>query len=388
MISYGKQTIDQNDKDKVLEALNSDWLTQGSLVEKFENDLKTYFLAKHCTAVSNGTAALHLTGLALGWKPGDIIITSPITFLASANCIIYSGATPDFVDINPITYTIDLNQLEKKLKYYRSRGQNIKAIIGVDYAGHPCHWRELRQLANKYELQLVNDNCHALGASYYDDKGYASKYADVVTQSFHPVKHITTGEGGAILTNNSKVDEKVRRLRSHGMTKSKSSLEKDDGPWYYEMHDIGFNYRITDFQCALGINQLKKLDQFVIKRRKIAELYDKAFAENSILITPSTKNKIIHSYHLYPLRIDFENTEMDKRKFCSMMKKNKVLIQVHYIPVHQQPYYRKNFGFKRNDFPNALNFYEQEVSLPMFPSLSKNNQNSIIDLINQYYADK
>ena len=254
MISYGKQSIDQSDIDRVIDVLKGDWLTQGSAVETFENDLCIYFGAKHTCAVSNGTAALHLTAMALGWQPGEVIITPPITFLATVNCIVYVGATPDFVDIDPVTYTIDPNRVEEKIKQLNSQGKRVKSVIGVDYAGHPCDWKALREIADSYELQLVNDNCHAMGASYFDDKQYALKYADVVTQSYHSVKHITTGEGGAVLTNDPEIDEKARCLRTHGMTKVPQQLEKSDGPWYYEMQEMGFNYRITDLQCALGSN--------------------------------------------------------------------------------------------------------------------------------------
>ena len=274
MISYGKQSIDQSDIDAVVEVLKGGWLTQGPAIEIFENDLKTYFGASSACAVANGTAALHLTGLALDWQPGDIVITTPITFLATANCIVYAGAIPDFADIDPITYTIDPNRVEKKVKAYLSKGKKVKAIIGVDYAGHPCDWKALREIADKYDLQLVNDNCHAMGASYLGNNQYATKYADIVIQSYHPVKHITTGEGGAVLTNDQTMDEKIKCMRSHGMTKNPNKLEQNDGPWYYEMQEIGYNYRITDFQCALGSSQLKKLSQFVQKRREIAARYD------------------------------------------------------------------------------------------------------------------
>ena len=237
MISYGKQSIDQSDIDAIISVLKTDWLTQGPEVETFEDKLKYYFGSKHACAVSNGTAGLHLTGLSLDWQPGDIIITTPNTFLATANCIVYSGATPDFVDIDPNTYTIDHNLVEEKVIAYQSQGKKVKAVIGVDYAGHPCNWKALRKIALKYNLKLVNDNCHALGASYFDDRQYAIKYADVVTQSYHPVKHITTGEGGVVLTNNSEIDEKIRLLRTHGITKDPSKLENNDGDWYYEMHE-------------------------------------------------------------------------------------------------------------------------------------------------------
>jgi len=341
MISYGKQSIDQGDIDAVVDVLKGDWLTQGPAVETFENDLQKYFGAKNVCAVSNGTAALHLTGLALGWQPGDIIITSPITFLATANSIVYAGATPDFVDIDPISYTIDPNEVEKKVKHYRSVGKNVKAIIGVDYAGHPCDWEALRTIVDKYELQLVNDNCHALGASYFDDRQYAVKYADVVTQSYHPVKHITTGEGGAVLTNNPEIDKKVRCMQTHGMTKDPNQMEKNEGPWYYEMHELGYNYRITDFQCALGSNQLKRLDSFIMKRQKIALRYNDAFKNNEILKIPFCNNYNKHAYHLYPLLIPFEDFNISKSSFFENMFNSNINLQVHYIPIDLQPYYQK-----------------------------------------------
>jgi len=382
LISYGKQTIDQSDIEAVVQILKSDWLTQGPAVETFENDLNNYFGSKYACAVANGTAALHLTGLALGWQPGDIVITSPITFLATANCIVYAGATPDFVDIDPVSYTIDPNLVEEKIKSYQSKGQKVKAIIGVDYAGHPCDWKSLRTIADKYDLQLVNDNCHALGASYFGDKQYAVKYADVVIQSYHPVKHITTGEGGAILTNNAKIYEKVRRLRTHGMTKDSDVLRNNDGPWYYEMHEVGYNYRITDFQCALGTNQLRKLDAFIDKRRLIAQKYDDAFSKIGCSITPSVEDYSDHAYHLYPLQIDFDKLGLNKKEYFIDMKKINVNFQVHYIPIHIQPFYMKKYGFKLGDFSISETFYNREVSLPIYPLLNNEDADKICSLIN------
>jgi len=370
MISYGKQSIDQSDIDAVVDVLNGDWLTQGPAVETFENDLKSYFGAKNVCAVANGTAALHLTGLALGWQAGDIVLTSPITFLATANSIVYTGATPDFVDIDPLTYIIDPNLVEDKVKTYQSRGKKIKAVIGVDYAGYPCGWKALREIADKYDLQLVNDNCHAMGASYFGDKQYAVEYADVVTQSYHPVKHITTGEGGAVLTNNSEIDDRVRRLRNHGMTKDPNQLENNDGPWYYEMHEIGYNYRITDFQCALGSSQLEKLDRFVHERREIAKRYDESFSGIDILTIPKTDSSIDHAYHLYPLQIDFEKLSFTKPDFFQKVKQAGINLQVHYIPVHLQPFYNRNYGFTSGYCTIAENFYDRVVSIPLYPSLT------------------
>ena len=378
MISYGKQSIDKSDIDAVVEVLQSDWLTQGPTVELFENDLKTYFGADHCCVVSNGTAALHLTGLALGWKPGDIVITSPITFLASANCIIYAGATPDFVDIDPCSYTIDPNRLEQKIKDYHGKGKRIKAVVAIDFAGHPCDWEALRTIADQYELKLVNDNCHALGARYNGDIQYAVKYADVVTQSFHPVKHITTGEGGAILSNIAQIDEKVRLLRIHGMTKNLNLMEKNDGPWYYEMMELGYNYRITDFQCSLGISQLQKLGKFVKSRRKIARLYNQAFGDDDHFVVPAVPENVEHAYHLYPLQIQFDEINMNRNELFIKMEEKGIRLQVHYIPIHFQPYYMKKFGFKEGDFPVSEKFYWREVSLPMYPALTIDDQQIVI----------
>lgn len=383
MISYGKQFIDQSDIDAVIEVLNGDWLTQGPSVERFENNLNNYFGSKYACAVSNGTAALHLTGLALGWKTGDIVITTPLTFLATANSIVYTGATPDFIDINPVTYTIDPNLVEDKIKSYQSRGKIVKAIIGVDYAGHPCDWKSLREIADKYNLKLVNDNCHAMGASLDENKKYAIKYADVVTQSYHPVKHITTGEGGVILTNNSSINKKVRSLRSHGMIKDAKQLENNDGPWYYEMHDLGFNYRITDFQCALGSSQLKKLNFFIEKRQAIANVYNQEFANFDNCIIPKLQNTINHAYHLYPLQIKFEESSISKLDFFLKMKKFDINLQVHYIPIHTQPFFVKNYGFKLNDFPKAEKFYLREVSLPIYPSLDEESTSKVVSIVSK-----
>ena len=381
MIPYGKQSIDQSDIDAVVKVLKSDWITQGSAVETFENDLNNYFGSKHACAVSNGTAALHLTGPALGWQPGDIVITTPITFLATANCIIYAGATPDFVDIDPVSYTIDPNQVENKIKAHRNKGKKVKTVIGVDFAGHPCDWKALRYIADKYDLQLINDNCHAMGALYLGDKQYAMKYADVVTQSYHPVKHITTGEGGVVLTNDPVIDEKVRCLRTHGMTNALDKLENNDGPWYYEMHEVGYNYRITDFQCALGSSQVKKLDYFVEKRREIAKKYDEAFSCINNFTIPQTNSSIDHAYHIYSLQIDFNEMDLTKVKLFEKMKQSGIKLQVHYIPVHMQPFYQKNYGFNTGDFSVSENFYRNEVSLPIYPDLSTDDISSVVNNI-------
>tara|TARA_B100001094_G_C18165620_1_gene791884 strand:+ start:904 stop:2067 length:1164 start_codon:yes stop_codon:yes gene_type:complete len=370
MISYGKQTIEKDDIEAIIDVLNGDWLTQGPAIDLFEKDLCGYFGSKHACAVSNGTAALHLAAIALGWSKGDIILTTPITFLASVNCIYYVGATPDFVDIHPESYTIDVEKLELKIKDYIAKGKKVKAVIGVDYAGHPCDWNNLREIADNYNIQLVNDNCHAMGASYYDSKQYAVEKADLVTQSYHPVKHITTGEGGAVLTNNSKINKRVRILRSHGMIKDDSLMEENHGPWYYEMHEPGYNYRITDFQCALGSSQLKKLDRFIDLRTKVVNHYTKSFDNISVITLPKISEKVRHAFHIYPIQIDFDKITLNKADFFNEMRSRGINLQVHYIPVHLQPFYKKNYGFKKGDFPIAESFYFNTISIPVYPSIN------------------
>lgn len=396
MISYGKQYIDDEDISAVISVLQSDFLTQGPSILTFEQELCSVTGANFCTVVSNGTAALHLAGLALGWKPGDIILSTPITFLSSINAIVFCGATPDFVDIHPENYTIDVEKLRSKIESYRNHNQYIKAVVAVDYAGHPCDWEALYQLSKEYEFQLVADACHSLGASYNNDTSYTARYADITTLSFHPVKHITTGEGGAILTNNEELHSKVQLLRTHGMTKNPDMLIQNDGPWYYEMIDLGYNYRLTDFQAALGTSQLKKLVGFIKKRKDLAERYTDAFSPLHGTILPSTvddANYLLqlpyeqHSsqsaFHLYPILINFEKIAISKIDFFQSMLSNGIRLQVHYIPVHLQPYYKNNYGFAKGDFPIAERFYELEFSLPLYPSLQFSEQDSVIHSLNK-----
>lgn len=379
MISYGKQTIEKDDIEAIIDVLNGDWLTQGPAIDLFEKDLCDYFGSQYACAVSNGTAALHLAAIALGWSKGDIILTTPITFLASVNSIYYVGAIPDFVDIHPESYTIDTEKLELKIKDYNAIGKKVKAVIGVDYAGHPCDWQKLREIADSYNIQLVNDNCHAMGASYQNTRQYAVEKADLVTQSYHPVKHITTGEGGAILTNNTKINKKVRTLRSHGMTKDSNLMDENHGPWYYEMHEPGYNYRITDFQCALGSSQLKKLDRFIDLRTKVANRYTKSFENMNEIVTPVVSATVNHAFHIYPLQIDFDKTNINKVDFFNEMKNRGINLQVHYIPVHLQPFYKKNYNFKKGDFPIAEMFYRKAVSIPIYPSINDGDINKVIN---------
>ncbi len=379
--SYGKQHIDDADIEAVVQTLKSDWLTQGPKVKEFEDALCREFNARYGSVVSNGTAALHLIAMALGWKKGDLIITTPLTFLASANCAIYVGADVDFVDVDEFSYTLSPEKLQTRITALEQKGRRVKAVVAVDFAGHPCDWKALRELADQNNFQLVADSCHALGALYEGDKGYAARYADAVCLSFHPVKHITTGEGGAVLTNRKDVDDAVKTFRTHGMTKDPALMEKNDGPWYYEMHSVGYNYRLTDFQCALGLTQLQKLPQFVTDRRKIAAQYDTLLSGDDRFVVPRVARNALHAYHLYPLRIPFPQLRIAKAEFFGRLRESGIFCQVHYIPVHLQPFYRKQFGFKEGDFPSAERIYREEVSIPCYPGLAPEDLQYIVGSI-------
>ncbi len=374
MISYGKQHIDSSDIKAVTKVLKSDFITQGDNVKKFENILSKTFGSKYSCVVSSGTAALHLLGLALNWKKGEVILTTPISFLATSNSILYTGATPVFIDINEDDYNIDINLLLKKIIYLKKAKRKISAIICTDFAGHPCDWKQLRKIASKYKITLINDCCHAFGASIKNNKKYAIKYADFVTLSFHAVKHITTGEGGAILSNNKKIIDEINVLKTHGVIRKK----KQKKFWEYQMVKLGYNYRITDFQCALGISQIKKLGKYVKRRKEIADLYNKSFANISNIIIPKVKKTIGHAYHLYPLKINFKKFGILKEKFFNQLRKKNINLQVHYMPIYNQPFYKKKFNFDKKNFLVAENFYEQEVSLPIYYSLKKSEQLKVI----------
>ena len=365
-ISYGRQYISNEDIQFVKKSLNSDMITQGAYVDLFENKLRNYFKSKYSLVVSNGTAALHLAMLSLNLSSKDTVVTSPLSFLASANCVEYVGAKVDFCDIEKTSYTLDPNKLEDKLKK-----KNIKAVIVVDYAGHPADWESFYFLKKKYKFVLVNDNCHALGSKLNNDKAYSSKFADIVTQSFHPVKQITTGEGGAIITNNKKIYSKCLLLRNHGIKRNKEKW------WSYSMSELGFNYRISDINCALGSSQISRLSKKIKRKREIAQLYNEKI-KNDFLQLPVEKQNVYHSYHLYPLLIDFKKLKISKDSFIQEMSKKDITLQVHYKPIHLQNYYKNKYGFKKNDFKIAENFYSKEVSLPIYYGLKTKDQIKVI----------
>lgn len=372
-INYGSQFLDKKDFRAVNKTLKSKFLTQGPLVEKFENKLKKKFKAKHCTVVSSGTAALHLLGQALGWKENDIILTTPLSFVATSNCILYANAKPIFVDIDLNTGNICTSKLKEKIINLKKKKKLIKAIIAMDYGGIPCEWEKLKLISTKYNIILINDGCHSMGSSINNDISYALKFADYVTYSFHPVKSITTGEGGAILSKDSKLDFKLKTLRTHGI--------KRNNIWSYDMINLGYNYRITDIQCSLGISQLSKLEKFISKRNKIAKIYNNEFEKiNNIELLKINKN-FKSSYHLFPIKINFKNLQITKNEFLKKMLKFGIKIQVHYIPIYHHTYYKKNFKYLKTDFPNCERFYDQIVSLPIYFNLSNRSQKYIIKSI-------
>ena len=380
IINYGSHYLDNNDIKSVIKQLKSPNITQGNTIEKFEEALKKKLKAKYCVTTSSGTGSLHLISLSYNWKKGDIIFTTPNSFVATSNCILYSGATPVFIDICKKSYNIDTKKLEKKLKSYKkNQRKNLKAVIATDFAGNPNNWKKLKEISLKYNVKLINDNCHALGASYYGSN-YAAKYADCINLSFHAVKNITTGEGGAILTNDYSIYKKAKLLRTHGIDKSNNKKEI----WFYDMKKLGFNYRITDIQCALGLSQLKKLKKFINKRRQIARIYDKAFSNDKRFIIPPINEKSKHAYHLYPLQIKFEKLKIKKKDFFKRLLRNKIKLQVHYIPIHFHSYYKKKFGYKIGSFPITESFYKREVSLPIYFSLSLKQVRKIIQLIKNF----
>ena len=376
MIDYNKQFIDQDDITSVKKILKSKFLTQGNTIKAFENKLSLKFKSKYCSVLSNGTAALHLAIKSLNLKKNSKILTTPITFISTASSIIINNFIPRFADIEKDYYTLDPNKVEHIVK----KDKSIKAVIGVDYAGQPCDWEALNYLKKKYNFFLLNDNCHAMGSKLKNDPGYAVKYSDLVTQSYHAIKNFTTGEGGSILTNNKKLHQVIELLRSHNVLRRKKELQAK-GRWFYKVDEIGFNYRLTDIQAGLGISQLKKLDKFVKRRRKIADTYTKLFYNEEKIIVPKVKKENYHSYHLYPVRINFKKLKIDKKKFFLNLQKKNINLQVHYIPLYNQPFIKKHFFYNKKNLINSQNFYESEISLPIFYNLTLKDQNYVVNAI-------
>lgn len=380
IIPYSRHWIEEDDIQAVAEVLKSDWLTQGPKSDEFEKVLARYCGAKYAVTVSSGTAALHLACLAAEIKEGNEVITTPITFAASANCAAYCGANPVFADIGKDTYNIDHGEIESKIT------SKTKAIIPVHFAGLPCDMEEVNKIAKQHGLIIIEDACHALGAEYQTNGEWVKigscKHSDMAVFSFHPVKHITTGEGGAVLTNNYQLYEKLILLRTHGITKNaqrfvnKSEAFSNNmgsltaNPWYYEMQELGFNYRLTDIQCALGLSQLKKLDKFVAKRRSIASKYSEAFKKIEHVKTPIEPEEKKSACHLYVLQIDFEKIGKSRARVMTELMELGVGTQVHYIPVHMQPYYGNERNYNKQRYTTAEKYYSKALSIPLYPKMT------------------
>jgi UDP-4-amino-4,6-dideoxy-N-acetyl-beta-L-altrosamine transaminase len=374
-ISYGKQFISPDDIEAVVETLQADFLTQGPKIAEFEEKFAKYIGAKYAVALSNGTAALHLCAMALGVEETTNVITTPITFAASANCVRYCGGNVYFADIDEKTFTLDLHKVEE-LILSKPKGF-FHGIIPVDFAGYPVDLEGFKKIATKYNLWIIEDSCHSPGGYFLDSKHQKqfcgnSNFADLAIFSFHPVKHIACGEGGMITTNDKKLYDKLLLLRTHGITKNPDLLIENHGGWYYEMQTLGYNYRLTDFQAALGISQLKRADEGLQRRKEIAKIYDEAFA-NHPHITPAPTHEG-HAYHLYVIQTD------KRKELYDFLKSYNIFCQVHYIPVHLQPYY-KTLGWKKGDFPLAESYYEKCLSIPMFPTLTPEEQHYVIEKI-------
>jgi perosamine synthetase len=369
MIPYGRQCIDEDDIRAVVEVLRSDWITTGPKVQEFEDAFARCVGSDYAVAVSSGTAALHAAMFALDIGPGDEVIVPPMTFAATANCIVYMGGMPVFVDVQPGTLLIDPQMIEKNIT------TKTRAIIGVDYTGHPCEWDDLRKISRTHNLKLVADACHSLGAEYRGRK--VGTLADLNVFSFHPVKHITTGEGGMITTNDSELADRMRIFRNHGIASDHRQREKMES-WFYEMTELGYNYRITDIQCALGISQLRKLPDLLSRRREIARSYDAALSRVPGICPLDVHADVMHSYHLYVVRLDKECLGSDRSEVFSALRTAGIGVNVHYVPVHLHPFYRRIFGTSNGMCPIAEAAYHQILTLPIFPSMSSREVDYVI----------
>jgi len=369
MVPYGRQQIDERDIEAVVQVLKSDWLTTGPKIEEFETAVASFVGAKHGVAVSNGTAALHAAMYALGIGPGDEVIVPPMTFIATANAVVYQGGTPVFADVDPGTLLIDPDEVERRIT------TKTKAILAVDYAGQPCNYERLQSLARRNGLHLVTDACHALGAEYKGKK--IGSIADMTVFSFHPVKHITTGEGGMITTDDPELAARMRRFRNHGIATDFRQREKT-GSWFYEMADLGYNYRITDIQCALGISQMAKFPGWLDRRRQIAGRYDTAFLGSECTVPLAVSADVRHAYHLYVVKLGAGTGAKSRAEAFAEFRRRGIGVNVHYIPVHLHPFYRDKFGTGAGKCPVAESEYEKIISLPMFSGLTYSEVDTVI----------
>jgi UDP-4-amino-4,6-dideoxy-N-acetyl-beta-L-altrosamine transaminase len=369
MISYGHQSINQEDINAVVEVLKSEHLTQGTMVPKFEQAICDYTTSEYAVAVNSATSALHIACKALGLQKGDILWTSPITFVASANCAKYCHADVDFVDINPDTFNIDISSLKNKLEEAKRKDNLPKILIPVHLGGASCEMSSIKALADQYGFHVIEDASHAIGGKYKTFPIGSCKYSDITIFSFHPVKIMTTGEGGIATTNNNQIAETMKLLRSHGITRQEALMEKEsEGSWYYEQIELGYNYRMTDIQAALGISQLKRLDDFVSRRHEIVSYYDEVLVDYSVKSQYVPENCYSGS-HLYIIRLMLDKIKKSRLRIFNEMRSEGIGVNVHYIPVHLQPYYQR-MGFKQGDYPKAEEYYQQALTLPLYPDMT------------------
>jgi UDP-4-amino-4,6-dideoxy-N-acetyl-beta-L-altrosamine transaminase len=380
MIPYGRQSISEEDISAVIEVLRSDYLTQGPVVPLFETAVKNYCGAKYAVATNSATSALHISCLALGVKSGDIVWTSPISFVASANCALYCGASIDFVDIDPLTYNMSIEVLGEKLERASRDGTLPKVVIPVHLAGQSCEMEKIHQLSIKYGFKIIEDASHAIGGSYQDEAIGGCKFSDITVFSFHPVKIITTGEGGMALTNCPELAGTLARLRSHGITRAPSEMTcAPDGPWFYQQVELGFNYRMTDIQAALGVSQLRRINEFVSDRASLAKKYNELLKSSNITL-PTTIQDASSSHHLYIIRVKSKQVGYSHNESFERLRNAGIIVNLHYIPIYRHPYY-STMGFNINEFPQAEKYYSEAISLPIYPGLTLHDQALILRVL-------
>ncbi len=380
MIPYGRQDINQADIDAAIDVLKSDFLTQGPKIPQFENAVAEYVKASHAVAVNSATSALHIACLALGLGEGDWLWTSPNTFVASANCGLYCGAQVDFIDIDPCSYNMCPKQLEQKLIQAKQKNKLPKVVIPVHFAGQSCNMKRIHQLGREYGFKIIEDASHAIGAKYLNQPVGNCQYSDITVFSFHPVKIITTAEGGLATTNQTNLAEKMQLLRSHGVTRDPALMTKQaDGVWYYQQVELGFNYRITELQAALGMSQMQRLEEFVAKRHQLQKRYDQQLKDLPIVL-PHQSTDSYSSLHLYPIQLELEKISLTHAQVFDELREQGLGVNLHYIPVHTQPYYQ-NMGFKPGDFPQAESYYKRAISIPLYQGLSFEQQDKVVSTL-------
>ena len=378
-LPYGHQYIDEEDIAAVVEVLRSDWLTTGPKVKEFEEAVAAYVGVDYAVAFSSGTAALHAAAFAAGLGPGDEAITTPLTFCATANCVLYMGASPVFADVSEDTLNLDPELVAKRIT------PKTKAILPVDYTGHPADLEAMLSPAEAHGLTVIEDGAHALGAEYQGRR--VGGISHMTMFSFHPVKHVTTGEGGMITTNNPEFARRLRQFGNHGIDPAaRERQSRTDGQWNYEMTELGFNYRLPDTACALGMTQLKKLPDNLSRRRDIVRQYNEAFSELPAVITPVERPDVQNSWHIFPIRLEMDRLTAGRKEIFQALRAENIGVQVHYIPVHLQPYYKEKYGYRTGDFPVAEKYYDRALSLPLYPTLTDSEQGKVISLVKKFYA--